>query len=237
MVDRESREYEFDEGYEEKFRLSDGCRVVLRPIRPEDRELLLRGFERLSPESRYRRFMTSKKTLSDAELRYFTEVDGVDHFAIVAGRRRPLLGDEAIGVGRFVRLRDRPDVAEPAITVVDDYQGKGLGFALLQRLSAAARERDVKWFRSEILAENVAIKSLFESMSEGTIYEPGGDGVTVVHVPIPAAEPEAAEGEAKKPFFKRTPLYRLLASVAGERIEIEPRITRPPEPPNDEQKS
>ena len=234
MGDREARAYQFGQDYQETVRLTDGRRVFLRPIVPDDRELLLRGFERLSPESRYRRFMTSKNRLTEAELRYFTEVDGVDHFAIIAGRRRPLLGEEGVGVGRFVRLSDRPEVAEPAITVADDYQGKGLGSTLLQRLCAAARERDVKWFRSEVLAENVAIKALFESMSEETTYEPGGAGVTVVSVRLPPSPPEAREDDtARQPLFKRTPLYRLLSSVAEQRISIEPRVTRPPPAPED----
>ena len=85
--------YHFHRDYEETVHLKDGTRVVLRPIRASDSQLLLEGFERLSPQSRYTRFLAPKKKLTDKELRYRTEVDGIDHFALVA-LRRPLFGQE-----------------------------------------------------------------------------------------------------------------------------------------------
>ena len=74
----------FDADYCEHARLRDGREVVLRLIRPDDKELLRRGFLAMSPESRYRRFFTIKHELSDDELRYLTEIDGVRHFALGA---------------------------------------------------------------------------------------------------------------------------------------------------------
>lgn len=78
--------------------LRDGTRVVIRPIRPEDKEALLRGFEQLSEHSRYRRFFTDKGRLSPAELRYLTEVDQVDHVALAAATEDESRG---LGVARF----------------------------------------------------------------------------------------------------------------------------------------
>src|SRR5207244_92171 len=112
-----------------------------------------RGFAGLSAESRYRRFFSAKDRLSEAELRYLTEVDGVDHFALGA-----LHDGEGAGVARFVRLRDRPDTAEAAIVVVDERQGCGLGRLLLTRLTEAARERGITRFRSDVLARNQAAR-------------------------------------------------------------------------------
>ena len=96
------------------------------------------GLQALSPLSRYRRFLAPKPRLSPSELRYLTEVDGRDHVALVAvAPRTPPTAWS--GVGRFVRLAEAPDTAEFAIVVADDWQGRGLGRALAERLAAAAR--------------------------------------------------------------------------------------------------
>jgi hypothetical protein len=119
MGDAEQR-YRYDESYEETVHLSDGQRIHLRPMRPSDKQMLLDGFEHLSPDSRYARFMAPKSTLSERELRYLTEVDGINHFAIGAIRRHLVAKPEGVGSARFVRLSDQPDTAEPAVTVLDD---------------------------------------------------------------------------------------------------------------------
>src|SRR5437667_11458151 len=111
--------------FSEEHTLSDGTRVTLRHIRPSDADGLRDGFSRLSRESRYRRFFSGKTELSSEMLHYLTEVDGVDHVAIVAVGVSPDLKSEAgYGVARFVRREDDPDVAEAALTVVDDMQHK-----------------------------------------------------------------------------------------------------------------
>jgi GNAT superfamily N-acetyltransferase len=222
--------YRYGHDYTETAHLRDGTRVMFRCIRPEDKEMLREGFDSLSPESRYRRFMTSKNRLTDSELRYLTEVDGEDHFAIVAGVRHLLRPDEGMGVARFVRLAGQPLVAESAVTVLDAHQGRGLGTALLQRLMEAAYERGIRWFRAELLGENLAMRALLESMGSQTRKEFGGDGVVVVTVAVP---PPPASPEELGPWFKRSALYRLLVSAAGELVSVEPRATLPP-PPSDE---
>ena len=148
----QGRPYRYDEAYHETVHLNDGQRVHLRLMRPSDKRLLLDGFERLSPSSRYARFMSAKSRLTERELQYLTEVDGVDHFAMGALRRRFVSSDEGVGSARFVRLAEQPDTAEAAVTVLDDFQGQGLGSILLQRLIEAAWEREVRWFRNELLA-------------------------------------------------------------------------------------
>ena len=223
--------YHYGPEYTETARLRDGTRVMFRCIRPEDKQMLREGFESLSAESRYRRFMTSKNRLTDSELRYLTELDGEDHFAIVAGVRHLLKPDEGMGVARFVRLPGQPSVAESAVTVLDAHQGRGLGTALLQRLMEAAYERGIRWFRAELLGENLAMRTLLESMNSESHTEYGGDGVVVVTVAVP---PPAPNAEVREPWFKRTALYRLLASAAEELVKVEPRVTLPPEPPRED---
>ena len=99
---------------------------TLRPIAPQDKPLLAASFERLSEESRYRRFFTVKKELSAAELDYLVDVDHRVHEAIIA--IDPSSG-EALGIARYVRATDDGQVAEVAVTVADDWQGLRLGRA------------------------------------------------------------------------------------------------------------
>lgn len=222
-----ARSYRYDESYGESVSLSDGRRVALRLIRPTDREMLQAGFERLSPESRYARFMTSKARLTDGELSYLTDVDGVDHFAMGAIRKHVMSPHEGVGSARFVRIPEQADMAEPAVTVADDYQGNGLGTILLQRLIEAAWERDIRWFRSELLADNTASKRMMESLSPEVRFRAGGDGALVATIPVP--EPDhtpTAPG-----FFVGTPVQRLLAYAARATIRVRPRVTQPPKPP------
>src|SRR5256885_12566047 len=108
---------------EERVGLRDGSTVIIRPVRPEDRELFVAGFERMSGESRYRRFMSHKKRLSERELDFFTRLDHDLHEAI--GAIDDVTGEGA-GVARMHRRPDDPTVAEAAVTVVDACQGRGL---------------------------------------------------------------------------------------------------------------
>jgi GNAT superfamily N-acetyltransferase len=135
-------------------RLSDGTEVLVRDIRPADKALLAAGHARLSEASRFRRFLSPKPSLSAAELRYLTEVDGVDHYAAVAVLADRWDGD-IIAVARWVRLAHEPSGAEAAIVVCDDYQSKGLGTALARLLADTARRRGIARIHASIHADNV----------------------------------------------------------------------------------
>ena len=132
--------------------LSDNTLIFTREIRPSDKEQLQHGLKNLSPESVQKRFLGPKPSLSPRELRYLTEVDGYDHYAIVAVPA----DDEAqiIGVARYVRLEPGGDAAEAAITVCDRMQGKGLGSLLARLISDAARERAVTRLTASIASDN-----------------------------------------------------------------------------------
>ena len=157
--------------------LDDGTHIRLRFIRPDDADELRRGFERLSPASRYRRFLGGIGRLSDENIRYLTNVDGYDHLAIVATRQRADGTEEGLGVARYVRVAGAPNIAEAAITVVDDAQHRGLGRLLGLTLATAARQRGITHFRGEILANNDSVRQLLRDVG-AELHSTGDDGVS-----------------------------------------------------------
>jgi GNAT superfamily N-acetyltransferase len=158
----------------------------VRPIRPEDKRAVQRAFERLSDESRYMRFMTAVEELTDAQLRYLTDVDHHDHEALIAFEPG---GGDGVGVGRFVRV-DGGDGAEAAVTVIDDWQGKGLGTALCNLLAERAREEGIGRFTALILATNREMLDVLASLGPAKVIS--RDAGTIE---IEVAIPEAGIGE------------------------------------------
>lgn len=149
----------------------DGRVVVIRPIRPDDVERLRALHGRLSALTRYRRFMTAKPRLSDADAAYLANIDGWDHYALVATFAE-LEDDNAapiIAVARFVRTPEDAATAEFAIVVADDWQGEGIGSELMGRLVDAAVTRGVARFEATMLADNVAIQRLSERFAAGPL--------------------------------------------------------------------
>jgi GNAT superfamily N-acetyltransferase len=147
--------------FEQAVRLEDGRGVRLRWIRRGDGDLLREGFTRLSMESRVLRFFAPLHTLSDERVRYLTNVDGIDHAALIAvspsdkdrGAR-----EKGYGVARFVRSARDPRSAEVAVVVTDDTQGRGLGRRLIETLAAAARERGIDTFDMSVLGRNWRVR-------------------------------------------------------------------------------
>ena len=219
------RRYRYDRWYREPIELTDGRRALLRTVRPSDKQMLLDGFEQLSRHSRYQRFMGAKVKLTEQELQYLTEVNGIDHFAIGAIRRRMMSKDEGIGIARFVRLNGSHDTAEPAVTVADDYQGKALGSVLLQRLTEAAWERDIRWFCVELLADNLTSKRLFAALSPEAKFRFSGAGGMVATLPVP----EPAQTPTAPGSFAGTAVSKLFSYVA--QASVQPPRTRPSAPP------
>jgi hypothetical protein len=102
--------------------LRDGSQVLIRQVQSADAPLLADGFARLSATSRWMRFLTPKKELSPAELHYLTDVDHHDHEALGALDH----GDErGVGIARYIRHAEDPHAADIAVTIVDDWQGRG----------------------------------------------------------------------------------------------------------------
>ena len=151
--------------------LLDGSHVRIRQGHSSDRELLLRGFERLSPESRYRRFLAQTAELSEETLRYLTVIDHRDHEAMIALEEETGAG---IGVARYVRDAERPDTAEVAVTVIDDWQGRGLGTLLLDVIGARARQEGITSFTAVVLATNHTVMGLLGQLGDVRVLDREG---------------------------------------------------------------
>jgi GNAT superfamily N-acetyltransferase len=145
--------------------LRDGSPVRIARITPQDAPLIAQGFERLSAETRRLRFLTSKPTLSSSELKYLTEVDGHRHEAL--GAIDPATA-QGVAVARFVRDADDLGRAEVAVTVTDDWQRRGLGTVLLDRLADRAREEGVERFTALVAGDNPATRPFLHGLG-GTV--------------------------------------------------------------------
>ncbi len=143
--------------------LKSGREVLLRPIRPDDGPRLKTGYRALSAQSQYQRFLALKPRLTDADVRYLVEVDGTNHYALVATTTSS--PDWIIAVARFVRAAEDPQAADFAVVVGDPYQGEGLGTELLERLADAAVARGIRHFRATALADNVAVHKLVRRLA------------------------------------------------------------------------
>jgi len=175
--------------------VADGLELLLRPVRPDDKRLLAQAFERLSPETRYRRFFAPLEKLSDQDLRYLTEVDHHDHEAIVAVNPE---NGAIVGVARYVRSVD-PTEAEVAVVIGDPWQGHGVATALLQRLVARAREEGIDHFVALVMSQNTEALELFRHLAPGgsrTRRSASGHTELVMALPDPERIGESTLGRA-----------------------------------------
>lgn len=160
---------------DENARLRDGTPVTVSRITPADAPMIEDAFARLSAESRRLRFLTAKPRLSQSELRYLTHVDGHDHEALSAVD--PETG-QGVGVARFVRDERDPTRAEFAVTVADDWQGRGVATLLLTRLSERAREEGVERLTALVARDNEPMHELLGTLSSSVrTLDAGGDAV------------------------------------------------------------
>ena len=139
---------------EQTVRLRDGQELGIRPIQPDDKPLLVDGFQRLSERSRRRRFLTPASELTPEDLAYLTEVDHKRHEALVA--IDPFEG-RLVGVARYVRVPGDRESAEVAVAVVDDWQRRGVATALMNALSERARENGILRFTALVSPENTVV--------------------------------------------------------------------------------
>lgn len=153
--------------------LRDGTRALLRPVLPEDRGRLQAGLLLMSAESRYRRFFSPQRRLDEEQLRYSTEVDQENHVAWIA-LDPSSAGLPGIGIARFIQMKEQPATAEVAFAVIDAWQGRGLGSALLAILYLTAQKRGITTLRAVVLIENSAMTSWFRHLgAKGTMQTAG----------------------------------------------------------------
>jgi RimJ/RimL family protein N-acetyltransferase len=190
---------------EQIVQLRDSSLARVRPIRAEDKDALAAGLDRLSIESRYRRFLRPVSHLSERELRYLTEIDYTNHFAWVAAD--PEDDMRGYGVARYVRDPKDPEIAEAAVAVVDDQQGKGLGTILMRLLVATALENGITTFRGWVLGDNREMLGPLERIGARRIPEQG-----VLRVEVPLNE-----------MFEGSNVHEILRAAAAGEIDPEPR--------------
>ena len=175
--------------------LADGTEVDFRPIGPDDKPLLEQGMAMLSAASRRLRFMSPVENLSRAQLAYLTEIDHESHMAWGA-----MIEGVPVAVGRLVRLSGSP-AAEIAITVLDDWQGRGLGQLLVRLLAEIGRSVGLERFVFEALPENERIVRLLDRFGATHSF---GDGVVSGSLDI---------GSIERVSFVRGDLLELAASA------------------------
>lgn len=147
--------------------LLDGETLHLRPIVPDDAPLLVDGFARLSPESRFRRFFSPLEHLSEAQVRYLTEIDYEDHFAWVAFVDGPDGEPVGVGVARYVRDHSDATSAEAAVVVADEHHRRGIGSILLEALAAVALTRGIERFDLMVRSDNHAMIATMHELEAG----------------------------------------------------------------------
>lgn len=158
--------------------LRDGRSVAIRALKPEDRTAMLSAAGRVSAQSLYRRFFGPKRGFTEKETDFFVNVDFVTHVALVAVVDE---GGQAtiIGAGRYIVAQ--PGKAEVAFAIIDEYQGLGIGTALLRNLVLIAHESGLQQLVAEVLPENAPMLKLFRKCGFG-VKKSGGAGV--VHVEL-----------------------------------------------------
>jgi RimJ/RimL family protein N-acetyltransferase len=160
----------------------------LRLAQAEDRHGIIEAFDGLSTETRVQRWFYPKMRLTEEEIEALVSPIDDDHGAIVAIELGPD-GSEKTGIGmaRFVRSTGSPDAAEIAITLVDDWQGLGIGRILLHRLLAMVSERGIPCVEGRLQAENRRMHHLLEPyVPEGGFHRE--DSALVFRFPVPAPD-------------------------------------------------
>jgi GNAT superfamily N-acetyltransferase len=124
-------------------------------------------------------------------VRRLTGIDHLDHEAVIALDEE---GAEALGVAEYVRDPERPDAAEVAVTVVDDWQGRGLGTLLLDVISARAHQEGVRTFTAWMLAQNREMMDLLQHLGPVKVVDREAGTVEIeVRLPAAGAAPELRE--------------------------------------------
>lgn len=207
----------FTEHYHERVRLSGDKILLLRLVRPDDKERLHKGFRNLSPHSRHKRFFATKESLTNEELDYYTEIDQDKHFAlgVVELNERGEEGD-GVGVARFIRYPDDATSAEVAVTVIDRMQGKGIGRIMLQKLFAAAAERNIRKLRFECLPHNREMQKLIRSVCEVVSFTREA-GIMVAETIISDQYPIAYE----YPLLAIESAYNLIRDITSVTLELQ----------------
>jgi RimJ/RimL family protein N-acetyltransferase len=143
--------------------LPDGTQAIARPIRHDDDVALRAGLKRLSPEGQFYRFLQYREDFTEQELHYLTHCDMVDHYAMILAILDGAGNEiDRVGVARYVRDKEEPELAEVAIVLVDEWQRRGGGSFLATALAAEAWKRDVRRWQAFTMSDNAGIQKLLD---------------------------------------------------------------------------
>ena len=159
--------------------LRDGLRVEIRALRPDDQDAMITAVGRTSAKSLYSRFFSQKRNFSEQEVAFFVNPDFTDHVALVAIAEDRGLPATIGGGGRYIVTESGK--AEVAFTVVDQFQGRGIGGALLRHLADLARAAGIRELTADVLSQNTAMLKVFtkSGLPISTKHES-----TIVHVTL-----------------------------------------------------
>lgn len=164
-----------------KYRLDDGTPILVRPIRPEDAPRIQEGWRKLSQLARRRRFADGAAELTQEQVETLVFLDGVNHVAWGAlNLEKP--DEPGIGVARYIRLNGDPEAADVAITIADEYQGRGAGFILQACLHLTAWRNGMRTFFYDVASDNDRIIKHLKLM--GAIHSGRADNIDRLEMPV-----------------------------------------------------
>jgi GNAT superfamily N-acetyltransferase len=173
----------------ETVRLADGTRLRVQPLRRGDRGTVKRLFARLSPESRFRRFLSPVNALSERDLGFLSDVGRVGHEAVAAVDPR----DGAVaGIARYVQHQGRPEAADVAVAVADDLHRRGVGSVLMDRLITCAHASGYHLLTATTLWENRPARALLKSAGFHATSSSGAEIELELELVAAPPEPTAA---------------------------------------------
>jgi ribosomal protein S18 acetylase RimI-like enzyme len=191
----------------EQVTLRDGTDAFVVPLERTDRAQLVAEFEHLSPESQRRRFLAPVRHLSDAMLDHLVDdVDGIDHVALVLCAETAPDVYDPVALARIVRYADVTDAADLAVTVKDEWQGRGVATALLD-VVVRARPAGVTRIVTEVLKDNPASLAMLRRLGEVSLQDEG-NGVYGVVVELSGAGAAVPPPPSPAPGRRSAPLLR-----------------------------
>ena len=164
--------------------LKNGLAINIRALRQHDRDRMARAVRNLDPESIYLRLFTARRELTEAGLNRIMRFDPANEIVLVAAIGVP--DETIIGAGRYVIIR--PGVAEIAFTVAEEHHGQGIASRLLRHLATVARDQGIGVLEAETLANNKAMRAVFEKTGWPARTRREGDVVHTTLTLPPRAE-------------------------------------------------
>ena len=144
-------------------RIADDLDLLVRTVEPADRAHLLAGFSHLSERSRFFRFLGGVTRLSEKDLARFTARANSEHCAIGA-LNMSVVPPDPVAIARYERLDTDQESAEMAVTVIDAYQGRGVGPLFIGAIAFCAAEAGIKRFVAYVHPENRGMIQLMISL-------------------------------------------------------------------------